>query len=158
MAMFVTGILYLTVDFYQYTFSEFNTTVVTAILVSFGVVIANLALVNILLLLILLCRENSKYPDDDYKNRNSNSKSSFYMGILITFCSGLILILFIILLAIGIWGLVLYSNGSLNSEVRNNFINAIRNYVIGGINDQTQKIDWLQSTFECCGAGKYFSL
>jgi hypothetical protein len=158
MAMFVTGILYLTVDFYQYTFSEFNTTVVAAILVSFGVVIANLALVNILLLLILLCRENSKYPDDDYKNRNSNSKSSFYMGILITFCSGLILILFIILLAIGIWGLVLYSNGSLNSEVRNNFINAIRNYVIGGINDQTQKIDWLQSKFECCGAGKYFSL
>jgi len=155
MAMFVIGILYLTVDFYQYTFSEFNPTVVAAILIPFGVVIAILALVNILLLQILLCRENSKYADDDYKNRNSNSKSSFYMGILISFCSGFILILFIILLAIGIWGLALYSNGSLNSEVRHNFINAIRNYVINGSNDQTKKIDWVQSKFECCGAGKY---
>lgn len=153
--MFVIGVLYLTSDFYQYTFSAFNPTVVSGILVPFGVVISILALSNIVCLQILLCRDGNKY-NNDYDDVKSSSKFTFFMGILITFCSGFILILFIILLAIGIWGLVIYSNNSsLTNEVNNNLINSIRNYIINGDNDQTKGMDWVQDQFDCCGIDSY---
>ena len=156
--MFVIGVLYLTSDSYDYTFSSFNSTMVSGIPVSFGIVISILALVNIIFLQILLCRAGKYKYYTDSADAELNSKFTFCTGILISFCSGFILILLIVLLAIGIWGLVVFSNNtSLANEVRNNLINAFRNYITNGSNDQTKSIDWVQSKFECCGIDRFFS-
>lgn len=148
-AMFVIGVLYLTSYFYEYTFSKFNPTVVAAIFVPFGTVIAFLALISIICVLIVFCRtKQTSYLDDSARKSN---KLSFIMGIVVAFCSVFILILFIVLLAIGIWGLVVYSNGqSLRNEVSNNFYNAGQNYMVNGDNDATKGIDWVQNKVYFC--------
>jgi uncharacterized membrane protein len=154
-AMFVIGVLYLTSYFYEYTFSAFNPTIVAGIFVPFGIVIAILALFNIILLQIILCRLRQSVYYDEKNNRSTdpNRKVTFYLGIAIAISSIFILILFIVLLAIGIWGLSVYSNNSsLTNEVRNNFLDAEMNYdMSGGNNNHNKAIDWVQKTFECCG-------
>ena len=100
-ALFVIGVLYLTSYFYQYTFSAFNPTVVAAIFVPFGIVIAILALANIIVLQVILCRIRQRmYYDEksDNKNTDPNRKLIFYLGIGVAISSCLILILFIVLL------------------------------------------------------------
>ncbi len=159
-AMFVIGVLYLTSYFYEYTFSAFNTTVVAGIFVPFGIVIAILALFNIILLQIIMCRLRQTVYYDEKNNRSTdpNRKLTFYLAIAIAISSIFILILFIVLLAIGIWGLSVYSNNSsLTNEVRNNFLDAEINYDLsGGNNNHNKAIDWVQKTFECCGISIYF--
>jgi len=159
-AMFVIGVLYLTSYFYEYTFSAFNTTVVAGIFVPFGIVIAILALFNIILLQIIMCRLRQTVYYDEKNNRSTdpNRKLTFYLAIAIAISSIFILILFIVLLAIGIWGLSVHSNNSsLTNEVRNNFLDAEINYDLSGRNNNHNKaIDWVQKTFECCGISIYF--
>ena len=140
--MFVIGILYLTSYFYEHSFSKFNPTVVAGIFVPFGAIIALLALVNITCVMIAFCwRKPITYLDGI---RESN-ETPFIMGLIIAFCSGFILILLIILLAIGIWGLSVYSNRHLlTNEVSNNMERATLKYVLNSYDDGKESMDWLQ--------------
>lgn len=149
-ALFVIGVLYLTSYFYEETFTAFNPTVVAGIFVPFGIVIAFLAMINIICLLFLFCRSKRSSYFDKSGNEKPKRQSPFIMGIIIAFCSGFILILFIVLLAIGIWGLVVHSNGqSLRNEVNTNLLSAVMRY--NGFNADTDGINWVQRRFKCCG-------
>ena len=141
-AMFVIGVLYLTVYFYEYSFSAFNPTLVAAFFVPFGIVIAFLAVVNI------FCLQLKNFLKHTCPN------------ITLTISSSFILILFIVLLGIGVWGLTVYTdNKSLVNEVRSSLIYAGRHTNYFEKADKHKKeLDWLHQKFACCGVDSYLGM
>ena len=67
------------------------------------------------------------------------------------------MILFAILLAIGIWGLSVYTERkSLSTEVRNNLIYSGQHFNIADQSNKHRKeLEWLQKRFSCCGIDSY---
>ena len=138
-SMFVVGVLWLTTYFYQYTFSAFNPTLISAFFVSFGVTIAFLAFINLFRLKL------KKYI-----------KCGFPLCTIAT-SSFFILVLFSVLFAIGIWGLNSYTNDKLlKKEVKSNIQYSVRHAnLMGHLNKQNKEIDWLQKSYSCCGINSY---
>ena len=146
-AMFIIGIIYLTVSF-QYSFTAFNSNTVACIFVPFGIVIAFFSMLNVVFVQFLKIKTTqTKYPDESGK-----FLSSFRMVIASFY--GFMLLLFVVLLGIGIWGLSVYSDQkSLTMEIRINMMSATRNY--NNNDDKTDGMDWVQRTFDCCGIDGY---
>lgn len=131
-AMLAVGILYLSIYKYDYSFTSFNPTVMGGIFVSFGVIIMTLAILSIVLIQL---------------NRNKT------LFIVLAASSVSILVLFIILISLGIWGLsVQGSSDSLSNEARKNILHGIKNYDYNSPKQyENMEINWLQTTFKCCG-------
>ena len=143
-ATFVIGVLYLTTYYYAYTYSQFNPTVVAGIFVPFGTVIAILALAIIIILQIMIRQHKNRRAAYKSTQDTNVNKLTPILGVIVAACFVFILVLFIILLAIGIWGLATYSDsGSFENEVRNNLMSGIKSYVLNG---DDNGIDWVQST------------
>lgn len=125
--LFIVGILYLTVYFYKYSFTAFSTTLCAALYITF----AGLLLIIIGLNVFLI-----------RSGRN-------HLVILTTIGP---IILFIVLLAIGIWGSSVSSSDDLSLTIRRNIRETTMYYNENNPNDYaTAKIDWLQRKFSCCG-------
>lgn len=126
-AIFVIGILYLSAFYYKYSFSSFNPTVVAGIYVSFGLCIAFFSISNVICV-------------------NTDTKHKYLYLALSSFA---IIILFVILLAIGIWGLSVYTDqDSLREEVKKTMYSSCLIYNNPSYNaEQTDKTNWLQTTF-----------
>ena len=65
--------------------------------------------------------------------------------------SGLVLA-FIALTTLGIWGLIITTNGSLKDQTRSEILASIDQYNDSDHNSiYVREIDWLQTRFQCCG-------
>ena len=127
----IVGIIYCTVYYYPYSFTTFSTILCAGLFIAFGSVVIIIAGINILLVRM-------------EKNQ---------LVLLTTFVA---IILFVILLIVGIWGLVATTSNNMSYEVRNNMQYTIMNYdQTNSYNLATAKIDWVQQTFNCCGIVNY---
>ena len=129
--MLVIGFLYLSVYKYEFSFTKFHPTLMSGIFISFGLLIITMAILNIIFIQL-------------------NQRIMFF---LIAIFSVVILILFIIILSLGIWGLDISTNSnSLTSEARSKMLQTIKFY---DYNDakayETLAMNWLQTEFKCCG-------
>ena len=122
----IIGILYVTVNQYIYSFTEFNVNLACGFLISIGCLVFVLSILNIVL-----------------ANINLNNQTIFYTIII---SIAFITVLFLILLIIGIWGL----NDSthqyrLEKEVRRNLMTSMSKYDPLAINKyETVTLNWLQ--------------
>ena len=133
----VLGILYLTVNQYLYSFTEFNVNLACGFLISIGALVLILSVVNIV-----------------FVNLNLQNETIFTSVIVsIAFMT----VLFLILLIIGCWGLNVSDHKyQLEKEVRTNLMSAIKRYDELAVNKyETIIINWLQKKFECCGIDRY---
>lgn len=127
----IVGIIFVTVYYYPYSFTNFSTILCAGLFIAFGSVVMIIAVINIILVRL---------------ERNQ-------LVILTTFVA---LVLFIILLIIGIWGLIATTSNSMSYEVRQNMQDTISNYDQSNMyHFSTQKINWVQQTFNCCGIVNY---
>lgn len=131
--MLVVGILYLSGFRYDYSFTRFSTTLVAALFISFGVI-------------ILLC---------SVLNAVSIHMNKKMFIVMVSSC--VILILFLTLLAIGIWGLAVSADeNTLSEEIKLGLVDAIKRYdERNPYRYETKQVDWLQQRFNCCGINSY---
>ena len=132
-SMLIIGIIYSTMYEYEYSFTVYNTTVVSIIFIVFGSLIIFLSIQNIFFFYI-------------------KGKLLLFLAALSTV---LILLLFLALLGIGIWGLIVSTDSdSYSDEVRASMIRATHN---NGNSDKNSYLtmDWIQSNFKCCGIHSY---
>lgn len=127
----IVGIIFVTVYYYPYSLTNFSTILCAGLFIAFGSVVIIIALLNIVLVRL-------------EKNQ---------LVILTTFVA---LVLFIILLIVGIWGLIATLSNNMSYEVRQNMQDTISNYDQSNMyHFSTQKINWIQQTFNCCGIINY---
>ena len=130
--LLTVGILYLSGFGYAYTFTRFSPTLVGALFVAVGVIVGILSILNVVLM-------------------NMNRQ-------LLVFASSIvILILFLMLVGIGIWGIAVSTDqDSLVREIKWDLQLTLRYYDERSIDRwETRKIDWLQQRFNCCGLMSY---
>lgn len=121
--LLIVGIIYLSIYFYQYSFTEFSTTLVAALFVTFSGLIIIIIGANIFLALTSRIQ-------------------------IVLFTTIFVLLLFLVLVGIGIWGLVIsVGYDDLSSLVKQNILDTVKIYDPTQPNtcQATSKIDWLQS-------------
>jgi hypothetical protein len=129
--LFVVGITYLTAYSYDYSFTAFSTSFISGIFIAFSIVLIALATLNVI------------------------SVQSGRQTILII-STFVMLIFFVALFCIAIWGLVASTRDNLNDEARDNMLSTVRRYDERDQNRfETLKFDWLQTRFNCCGINTY---
>jgi hypothetical protein len=126
--LFVVGILYVTGFNYEYSFTRFSTTLMAGFFIAFSLVILALSIINVLFI------QKEKH-------------------LLLLISSSIILLLFITLFGLGIWGAsVANDEQSLKFEMQNDMIYTIRRFEERDVlRYETMKLNWLQTTFSCCG-------
>ncbi len=136
----ILGILYLTVNQYLYSFTEFNVNLACGFLLGIGALVFILTIMNIVLANLNL--------------RNQTIFSTVLISI------AFITVLFLILLIIGCWGLNVSDHKyKLEKEVRRNLVASISKYDEFAVNKyETVIINWLQTKFECCGIDRLVTL
>lgn len=132
--LIIIGIIYLSIYFYAYSFTTFTTTLVAGLFIAIGALSALLTFANLGLA---------------FTNRNYLALSSV----------AFICVMYLVLLAIGIWGVSISTSSQqyvLNENVRQNYLLTVNAYDEKNLNKyETKKIDWLQGTFKCCGLNSY---
>jgi hypothetical protein len=129
--LFVVGITYLTGYRYDYSFTTFSTTFISGIFVAFSIILVGLAVLNVV-----------------------SVQSGRQLILIIS--SFIMLLFFIALFIIAIWGLVASTRDNLDDEVRENMYTTARKYdERDSYRFETLKMDWLQSRFNCCGIVSY---
>jgi hypothetical protein len=132
LTLIVIGVLYLTVYLYPFSFTSFSISLVAGLFIAIGVCVLFLCGFNLIL---------------TQKNRNK----------LVLVNTALIVILYGVILAIGIWGLYLSSYRYMVKEsIMKNILQTLNGYDEKQVHKyETMKINWLQSTFRCCGLYSY---
>lgn len=130
--VFTVGIVYLTGFMYDYSLTIYSTTLIAGIFVAVGTLVAALAILNVVIM-------------------NVNKQ------VIVLAISVALLVLFLILLGFGIWGVVAnYDNDSLAEEVRKDLEQTLRGYQeTEYYKYETKKINWVQGRFNCCGIHSY---
>ena len=130
--LFVVGISYLTIYRYDYSLTIFSTTLIAGIFIAFSVVLFVLSFLNVIFI--------------QTSRRRALSASL-----------GGVLLVLVVLLAFGIWGLATSSNRDyLNDEVRLDLMQTFQQYNERRTDKfETMKIDWVQTKFNCCGVDSY---
>ncbi|RNA23401.1 CD151 antigen-like protein [Brachionus plicatilis] len=125
--LIIIGILYLTGFKFDFSFNQFSPTLIAGLFIGLGIFVFILSICNIFL--IQLERQ------------------------IVLFLSFLLIILvFLALMAVGIWGLVASDETNLYEETKQTMNQEFRLYDERKIEDYyTLKIDWTQQNFNCCG-------
>lgn len=127
----IIGILYLTGFKFDYSFNHFSPTLIAGLFVGLGLFVFILSICNILLIQV-------------------NRQFFLFISFL------LIVLVFLALLAIGIWGLVAAEDNNFIEEARQNMNEQFVLYNERETdNYNTRKIDWTHQNFNCCGVQSY---
>jgi hypothetical protein len=130
--LLVVGISYLTVFGTEYPLTRFSTTMCGAVFIVVGTFVGLLSILNVVFM-------------------NANRQTLVFVASVVIF------ILFIGLLAIGIWGCVVNSDqDSLSEEIRWDLMQTMRYYEERSYERyETRKITYLQTKYNCCGLQSY---
>lgn len=126
-ALIVVGALFLTLFKHEFHFAQFSVQFASIVFIIVGVVLVVLAVVGLMLT----------------KVESQLLKLAHIIGLVLTF---------LILAVLGIWGFYVLSNDSLKSSTKEELQKSL-----DGFNDtdtsntETIEFNWLQHKFECCG-------
>lgn len=129
--LLIVGIVYLTGNFYPFSFTRFSTTLVAGLFIAFSIVIMAMVVANIYLVV---------------SGRDQ----------LVGLTTVVSVVLLTVLFAIGIWGLSVATGQTFVQTVRQGMSDTIQGYEFNYPDHySTRKFDWLQRTFNCCGIDSY---
>jgi hypothetical protein len=128
LALFVVGILYLTVYRYEYSFTIFSIDMMAGIFLASGIIMILFSIFAVFLI------------------------KPYEQPHLVIIYSGVTFVLFLLLFLLGVIGISMNANGEFDDQIKDNMQYVANRYDLNNqYRHESRKMDWVQQRFKCCG-------